>query len=81
MNWSRGLVRLWIAVSLLWIILSSIYWLSANVLTFAEPPLVAIVIGPPIALFVFGFGVWWIVDGFRVPLRQKNKDYKYTYPS
>jgi hypothetical protein len=90
MNWRKGLVRLWIAVSLLWIIFFSIHRLSdsINLPTFAEPPqqgqdttqFVALVIGPPVAMLVFGFGIWWIVDGFRdEPHRRKNKSYnRYT---
>ena len=79
MNWKTGLVRSWIAVSLLWIIFLTIYLLSDDVSELAalqqqqptQPTIrefVAFIIGPPIALFVLGFAVRWIIAGFR----QKN---------
>ena len=83
MNWKRGLARLWIAVSLLWIISLSIYSLSDHIPGLAalqqrQPTIlecVAFVIGPPIALFVLGFAVRWIIAG----LRQKNTRKRSAY--
>jgi hypothetical protein len=37
MNWKKGLVRLWIAGSLLWITCYSIYLKSDNIRVLAEP--------------------------------------------
>jgi hypothetical protein len=79
MYWKKGLVRLWIAVALLWMICSSIYLQSDNTPVLAEPQqqgqdtsqFVALLIGPPIAFLIFGFGVWWVIAGFRAPRRER----------
>jgi hypothetical protein len=87
MNWTKGLFRLWIAVSLLWVILFLIDRFSDNIPSFVElqqqsqnpTQFVALVIGPPIALLVLGLGGWWIIAGFRAPRRKRwgEKDRPY----
>jgi hypothetical protein len=81
MNWKKGLVRLWIAVSLLWAICTSIYLYSVNLPAVAEPQqqqgqdtiqLAAMIIGPPIAFLALGFGVWWVIAGFEAPKHKKH---------
>jgi hypothetical protein len=80
MNWTKGLFRLWIAVSLLWIISFLIDRFSDNIPSIVElqqhsqstTQLVALVVGPPIALLVLGFVIWWIIAGFRAPRRKRE---------
>jgi hypothetical protein len=87
MNWKKGLVRLWTAGSLLWIISYSIYLQSDNIPVLAEPQqqgqdtsqFVALLIGPPIAFIILGFGVWWIIAGFQAPRRKRIKDDERSY--
>ena len=65
MNWKKGLVRLWIAVSLLWMICFLIYFAPAEQQSPDTIYLVAIMIGPPIAFPTLVFAVWWIIAGFE----------------
>jgi hypothetical protein len=79
MNWKKGLVRLWIAVSLLCIICVWIGLYSADLPAPAEQQspdtihLVAIIVAPPIAFLILGFGVWWIIAGFEAPKHEKHR--------
>jgi hypothetical protein len=87
MNWKQGLVRLWAAVSLLWMICFLIYLYSDNLPAPARPEqqdqdtihIVATIIGPPIAFLILGFGVWWVIAGFEAPKRRQRRTYG-AYP-
>jgi hypothetical protein len=69
-NWRRGLFRTWIVVSSAWIMGWAIYLivfgLQGGLRQFGEILAVPVVLfGPPVALFLFGFGVRWAIYGFK----------------
>jgi hypothetical protein len=83
MNYRRGFLRAWIALTLVWIALAGSIAASDVIESdtfcnlFNPGPwcdhrlsvellvILALVFGPPLALFAAGAGVAWIVAGFR----------------
>jgi hypothetical protein len=69
MNWRRGLFRVWVLVSAAWMMSWGIY-LVINVVRdgitsrelFVWPILL---IGPPVALLIFGLAAGWAFRGFK----------------
>lgn len=69
-NWRRGLYRLWILVSAAWVLGWGVYLAIWAIRTgareasdlFAIPVLM---LGPPLALLVFGHATAWAFRGFR----------------
>jgi hypothetical protein len=74
LNWRRGLFRVWAVISIAWIMAWVIYLLiygvregfrgTADYLTI---PIV--LIGPPVALLIFGLAVRWAFQGFAADRR------------
>lgn len=69
MNWKRGLFRIWILVSVGWIMGWTIYLLLEGVQgslstrgDFIEVPI--LLFAPPIALWLFGLAAAWAIRGF-----------------
>lgn len=68
-NWRRGLLRVWLLISLAWImgwvvylVLFGIHGGFKNVSDVLEVPV--LLLGPPIALYVFGAITRWAFKGF-----------------
>jgi hypothetical protein len=71
MNWKRGLFRLWLLLSVLWVA----FMVYAAYDDYTHRPeqfarnwpktTVALIVGPPFALFLLGYGLLWIGRGFR----------------
>jgi hypothetical protein len=69
LNWRRGLFRLWLLVSVAWILAWGVYSiLSAIAHAFMTPEdfLARLVVffGPPLALLVVGLAARWAIQGF-----------------
>ena len=72
MNWRRGLFRLWLMlVVLLWAPLAAYAtyeeytrWPAQFAQHWPETT-VALIVGPPLALFLLGYALLWIGRGFR----------------
>ncbi len=70
LNWRRGLLRLWVLVSAAWIMAWIVYLALYGIRSgfsnsydlFAIPVLL---VGPPIALFLFGLLARWALLGFK----------------
>jgi hypothetical protein len=80
MNWQRGLLRVWVVLSLLWIAYGVVQaWTPLGCWTgfsagpwcryvYAQPAtLAAIILGPPIVLWMAGAIVIWVLRGFSKP--------------
>jgi hypothetical protein len=77
MNWSRGFLRSWMAVSILWVIgmLVLHIMMDASIIAgvwvfrlfghLAQVPTLVIVFAPPAILFVIGIILVWTIKGFR----------------
>ena len=68
-NWRRGMFRLWILVSSAWImgwvIYFAIKFMSGE---FASPQISVVpvvLLGPPLALLLFGIATRWAIRGFE----------------
>ena len=69
-NWRRGLFRIWVLMSVAWIMGWAVYLIMQGVqgeLTtvgdFLEIPV--LMFGPPVALLFFGVAAAWAFKGFR----------------
>jgi hypothetical protein len=69
-NWRRGLFRVWVLMSAAWIMGWSVYLTMQGVQgqistsgDFLEIPI--LLIGPPVALLLFGVAAAWAFRGFR----------------
>ncbi len=70
LNWRRGLFRLWLLLSLAWIMGWIVYLILVGITgslqtlgDFLSIPV--ILLGPPIALLLFGLVAGWAVRGFK----------------
>ena len=69
-NWRRGLFRLWLLLSISWLMGWAVYlimkWIQGG---FTDPGMVldlpVLLLGPPVALFVFGAAAIWALRGFK----------------
>jgi hypothetical protein len=69
-NWRRGLFRIWLLLSVGWILSWAIYlimyvlqgWFTRS--DFLAIPVV--LFGPPVALLLFGFVTRWAFRGFQI---------------
>jgi hypothetical protein len=78
MNLRQGFLRLWLVFSALW----SAFWLCSFLigpLYYPRPPLtltdlaiMSLAVLAPWLLTAFGFGIRWIVAGFRLPADRSN---------
>jgi hypothetical protein len=71
LNWRRGMLRVWLLVSAAWIMAWIIYLVLQGLQSgfnatgdFLAIPV--ILIGPPIALLLFGLATGWAFRGFKV---------------
>ena len=70
-NWRRGLLRLWLLISAAWIMGWVIYLLLEGIQGGPKTSgdflaLPVLLLGPPIALLIFGIAAGWAVRGFKV---------------
>ena len=75
-NWRRGLFRVWLLLSAAWIMAWIIYLIMSAIRDGINSPgdllvIPVVLIGPPIALLLFGMASGWAFRGFRV---DDNKD-------
>jgi hypothetical protein len=68
-NWRRGMFRVWLLVSAAWVMSWFIYLVMYAVRSglSARDVLVLpmLLIGPPVALLIFGIGAGWAFRGFK----------------
>ena len=71
-NWRRGLLRVWLLASAAWIMAWSIYLimygLERGFRTSDILVIPVLLIGPPIALLIFGIATGWAFRGFKVEI-------------
>jgi hypothetical protein len=70
-NWRRGLFRVWLLLSaawaMAWIIYLIMYALREGIRSLGDVLVIPVVlIGPPVALLLFGIAAGWAFRGFRV---------------
>jgi hypothetical protein len=70
-NWRRGLFRVWMLLSaawaMAWIIYLIMYALREGIRSLGDVLVIPVVlIGPPVALLLFGIAAGWAFRGFRV---------------
>ncbi len=70
-NWRRGLIRVWLLVSAAWIMSWIIYLLMQGIQgefrttrDFLQLPV--LLLGPPVALLIFGVAAGWAFRGFKM---------------
>jgi hypothetical protein len=78
-NWRRGLLRVWLLLSaawmMAWIIYLIMYALSEGMRSVGDLLVIPVVlIGPPIALLLFGIAAGWAFRGFRVDDTKDDAD-------
>jgi hypothetical protein len=76
-NWRRGMIRVWILVSgawiMGWILYLTLYGLQGGFKSSDALAIPVLLIGPPIALLLFGLAAGWAFRGFRVDERPKEE--------
>ena len=73
MNLKRGLFRLWLVLSICWVIWETLYLgpgeIVAGIASEPAPAALALLavalLGPPAIMFVVGYGLLWALGGFR----------------
>jgi hypothetical protein len=70
-NWRRGLLRVWLLMSaawiMSWIIYLIVYGLQGGFKVASDLLVIPVLlIGPPIALLIFGLATRWAFRGFKV---------------
>ena len=70
LNWRRGLFRLWLLVSAAWImgwiVYLVLYGIQGGFQNTGEIlSIPVLLIGPPVALFLFGMAAGWAFRGFK----------------
>jgi hypothetical protein len=72
-NWRRGLFRVWLLISaawiMAWVIYLIMYGLEAGFKASDVLVIPVLLLGPPVALLIFGIGVGWAFRGFIVDER------------
>jgi hypothetical protein len=67
-NWRVGSVRLWIALSIAWVVGWTIFFIQLAAFEAPQPldylPILGIIIGPPAAVALIG----WVLKGFQAKL-------------
>lgn len=80
-RWGRGLIRLWILATLIWVVILNL-WIGISTPLFWDnvfhperypgsdvagglTMLAAAVFGPPLAVLVLGLAIAWVLRGFR----------------
>ena len=69
-NWRRGLLRVWLLLSAAWIMGWVVYLIINGIQAGFQSPrdflaISVLLIGPPIALLLFGLVAGWAVRGFK----------------
>src|SRR5580700_4777416 len=76
-NWRRGMIRVWILVSAAWImgwiLYLTLYGLQGGFKSTDTLAIPVLLMGPPIALLLFGLAAGWAFRGFRVDERPKEE--------
>jgi hypothetical protein len=78
LRWRRGLVRLWVVLSLIWIgwigpanwsLLTGHWVLDRTHERILGPNFQAVreIFGPPLVVFLIGFALVWVIRGFHRP--------------
>lgn len=65
MNIRLGLFRLWVAATAAWVVGIIVIWIvegGGDILI-----VLAVIIGPPIAVLAIGRATFWIASGFKEP--------------
>jgi hypothetical protein len=70
-NWRRGLFRVWVLISVAWM-MSWLIYLILDMLRVGFQAIDVIVVpillvGPPVALLIFGLAAGWAFRGFKAP--------------
>ncbi len=79
MNWRRGLLRLWLALTIVWVavwvvavVVRATYWgpeqgswEGYGGMNLSALPFVAVIVVPPVVVFGVGWLVLWVFRGFR----------------
>jgi hypothetical protein len=70
-NWRRGLLRIWLLISAAWIMSWIIYLIMFGLQGGFKAPrdllvIPVLLIGPPIALLIFGLATRWAFQGFKI---------------
>jgi hypothetical protein len=70
-NWRRGLFRVWLLLSaawiMSWVIYLIVYGLQGGFRAVGDLLVIPVLlIGPPIALLIFGLATRWAFSGFKV---------------
>jgi hypothetical protein len=77
-NWRRGMVRVWILVSAAWIMGWILYLILYSLQGGFKPSdtlaIPVLLIGPPVALLLFGVAAGWAFRGFRVEEAKKEEE-------
>jgi hypothetical protein len=76
-NWRRGLYRLWILVSSAWVLGWGVYLAIWAIRTGAREAadlyaIPVLMLGPPLALLVFGHATAWAFRGFSLESRSDS---------
>ena len=71
MNWRRGMFRVWILVSVAWIMAWIIYLTMHGLQGGLKVPgdvlaIPVLLLGPPVALLLFGIAAGWAFRGFKI---------------
>jgi hypothetical protein len=61
MNWKRGLIRMWLLLSVLW----AAFWIALMLFVGDSSAVLLAFAMLPFALFLLGYGLLWIGRGFR----------------
>jgi hypothetical protein len=84
-NWRRGLFRMWVLLSTAWIMgwtIQLIMSVLQNGVQTTGDVLVmpVLLLGPPLALLLFGIGAGWTLRGFKVDDNQSAPNERSTAP-
>ena len=63
-GWHRGFLRLWVAVSVLWMLVAVVFWNATGAVWFSGTLWHITVFGPPAILLLLGYVAIWIILGF-----------------
>ncbi len=65
MTWQRGLLRTWLAITIVWSTAVVFYGIQNGAHGLAVVVLAALIAALPLAIFAAAFAFWWLIGGFR----------------